>query len=129
MFSLFFTSQSEVCDLDDVSACDVERFNRFFHAMLARGVYLAPSAFEAGFVGAAHDDERISATLGGGRRSTRRSGITMTSYDIYALGNALVDMEYSVDDGFLRRHRIDKGHMTLVDEPRLEELLVSLRET
>jgi len=63
MFSLFFTSQSEVCDLDDVSACDVNRFNRFFHAMLARGVYLAPSAFEAGFVGAAHDDERISATL------------------------------------------------------------------
>ena len=48
MFSLFFTSQSEVCDLDDVSACDVNRFNRFFHAMLARGVYLAPSAFEAG---------------------------------------------------------------------------------
>ena len=32
----------------------------------------------------------------------------MTQYDIYALGNALVDMEYSVDDGFLRRHRIDK---------------------
>ena len=63
MFSLFFTSQSEICDLDDVSACDVERFNRFFHAMLARGVYLAPSAFEAGFVGAAHDDERIAATL------------------------------------------------------------------
>jgi glutamate-1-semialdehyde 2,1-aminomutase len=63
MFSLFFTSQSEICNLDDVSACDVERFNRFFHAMLARGVYLAPSAFEAGFVGAAHDDERIAATL------------------------------------------------------------------
>ncbi len=63
MFSLFFTSQSEVCNLDDVSACDVNRFNRFFHAMLARGVYLAPSAFEAGFVSAAHDDERISATL------------------------------------------------------------------
>ena len=39
------------------------RFNKFFHAMLARGVYLAPSAFEAGFVGAAHDDECISATL------------------------------------------------------------------
>ncbi len=63
MFSLFFTSQAEVCDLDDVSACDVNRFNKFFHAMLARGVYLAPSAFEAGFVSAAHDDERISATL------------------------------------------------------------------
>jgi fructokinase len=52
----------------------------------------------------------------------------MSSYDVYALGNALVDMEFSVDDGFLRRHRIDKGHVTLVDEARLEELLVSLRE-
>lgn len=52
----------------------------------------------------------------------------MSRYDVYALGNALVDMEYSVDDGFLRRHRIDKGHMTLVDEARLEELLASLRE-
>jgi glutamate-1-semialdehyde 2,1-aminomutase len=63
MFSLFFTSQREVHNLDDVSASDVERFNRFFHAMLARGVYLAPSAFEAGFVGAAHGDEQIAETL------------------------------------------------------------------
>ena len=47
---------------DDVSACDVDRFNRFFHAMLRRGVYLAPSAFEAGFV-RRRDDERIAATL------------------------------------------------------------------
>jgi sugar/nucleoside kinase (ribokinase family) len=52
----------------------------------------------------------------------------MSSYDVYALGNALVDMEFSVDDGFLRRHRIDKGHVTLVDEARMEELLASLRE-
>jgi sugar/nucleoside kinase (ribokinase family) len=52
----------------------------------------------------------------------------MTRYDVYALGNALVDMEFSVDDGFLRRHHIDKGHVTLVDEPRLDELLGSLRE-
>jgi fructokinase len=51
----------------------------------------------------------------------------MSKYDVYAIGNALVDMEYSVDEGFLRRHRIDRGHMTLVDEPRLEELLDSLR--
>jgi len=52
----------------------------------------------------------------------------MTRYDVYAIGNALVDMEYSVDEGFLRHHHIDKGHVTLVDEPRLEELLSSLRE-
>ena len=63
MFSLFFTSRPEVNNLDDVSASDVERFKRFFHAMLARGVYLAPSAFEAGFVSAAHGEEQIAATL------------------------------------------------------------------
>jgi glutamate-1-semialdehyde 2,1-aminomutase len=63
MFSVFFTSQSNVENLDDVSATDVDRFNRFFHAMLGRGVYLAPSAFEAAFVGAAHDDAVISKTL------------------------------------------------------------------
>ena len=44
-------------------ACDVDRYNRFFHAMLDRGVYLAPSAFEAGFVSGAHSDEAIAATL------------------------------------------------------------------
>src|SRR5207344_980207 len=51
----------------------------------------------------------------------------MSRYDVYALGNALVDMEFSVDDSFLQRHGIDKGNMTLVDEPRLDELLDSLR--
>jgi glutamate-1-semialdehyde 2,1-aminomutase len=42
---------------------DKNRFNAFFHAMLDRGVYLAPSAFEAGFVSAAHDDAAVSQTL------------------------------------------------------------------
>ena len=44
-------------------ACDIERFKRFFHAMLERGVYLAPSAYEAGFVSMAHDDAVIDATI------------------------------------------------------------------
>jgi fructokinase len=52
----------------------------------------------------------------------------MTRYDVYALGNALVDMEFTVDDSFLQRHGIAKGNMTLVDEPRLDNLLDSLRE-
>ncbi len=47
----------------DVIGCDIERFKRFFHAMLARGVYLAPSAYEAGFVSIAHDDAVIDATI------------------------------------------------------------------
>ena len=44
-------------------SCDKEAFNRFFHAMLEAGVYLAPSAFEAGFVSAAHTEADIAATI------------------------------------------------------------------
>jgi glutamate-1-semialdehyde 2,1-aminomutase len=62
MFGIYFTA--DVPDTyDAVMACDKERFNRFFHAMLAAGVYLAPSAFEAGFVSAAHTAADIAATL------------------------------------------------------------------
>jgi glutamate-1-semialdehyde 2,1-aminomutase len=63
MFSMFFTSTGSVERFDDVAACDVDRFNRFFHAMLSRGVYLAPSAFEAGFLSDAHGDAELEATL------------------------------------------------------------------
>ncbi|MEQ8484824.1 MAG: adenosine kinase [Pseudomonadales bacterium] len=49
-------------------------------------------------------------------------------YDVYGLGNALVDMEYRVDEGFLKRHGIAKGHMTLVDEDRLMDLERGLTE-
>lgn len=52
----------------------------------------------------------------------------MSRYDLYGLGNALVDMEFSVDDSFLGDHGIIKGHMTLVDAPRIEALLDSLSE-
>ena len=63
MFGLFFTDAPTVRNFADVSACDTERFRHFFHAMLAAGVYLAPSAFEAGFVSGAHDEAAIEATL------------------------------------------------------------------
>jgi sugar/nucleoside kinase (ribokinase family) len=49
-------------------------------------------------------------------------------YDVYGLGNALVDMEFRVDDGFLRRHGIAKGHMTLVDDARLTALEADLAD-
>ncbi len=62
MFSLFFTPDAPV-DHDDVKACDIERFNQFFHALLRRGVYLAPSQFEAGFLSTAHDDALIDEVL------------------------------------------------------------------
>ncbi|TVP55199.1 MAG: glutamate-1-semialdehyde-2,1-aminomutase [Halomonadaceae bacterium] len=63
MFGFFFTDQPEVTRFDHVMACDTERFSRFFHAMLAQGIYLAPSAFEAGFISSAHREEDIEATL------------------------------------------------------------------
>jgi len=63
MFGLFFTDQGRVSRFSDVTRCDVERFRQFFHSMLKQGVYLAPSAFEAGFVSAAHSDAQIQKTI------------------------------------------------------------------
>ena len=63
MFGLFFTKEKNVHNFAQVMACDVERFKKFFHGMLEEGIYLAPSAFEAGFVSAAHGDNEIAATL------------------------------------------------------------------
>ncbi len=63
MFGLFFTESKSVESFAEVMACDSARFARFFHAMLDKGVYLAPSAFEAGFVSAAHHEEELQATL------------------------------------------------------------------
>jgi len=63
MFGLFFTSAPRVTTYAEATACDVERFKRFYHGMLEEGVYLAPSAFEAGFVSAAHTDVEIDATI------------------------------------------------------------------
>jgi glutamate-1-semialdehyde 2,1-aminomutase len=63
MFGIFFTDAAKVTDYAGATTCDQERFRAFFHAMLDRGVYLAPSAYEAGFISAAHGDEDIDATL------------------------------------------------------------------
>ncbi len=69
MFGFFFTADDAVQYYEQVVACDGERFKRFFHAMLERGVYLAPSAFEAGFVSSAHGDAEIDATITAARES------------------------------------------------------------
>jgi glutamate-1-semialdehyde 2,1-aminomutase len=63
MFGLFFTEADKVTDFAGSMACDQARFRAFFHGMLEHGVYLAPSAFEAGFVSAAHTDADIDSTL------------------------------------------------------------------
>lgn len=63
MFGLYFTGGGTPSRFADVTACDIDAFRRFFHAMLDRGVYLAPSAYEAGFVSAAHTPAEIAHTL------------------------------------------------------------------
>ncbi len=63
MFGLFFTEEYPVTNLAQVTACNLERFKLFFHAMLKRGIYLAPSAYEAGFVSSAHTLEDINRTI------------------------------------------------------------------
>ncbi|MDH3338443.1 MAG: glutamate-1-semialdehyde 2,1-aminomutase [Gammaproteobacteria bacterium] len=63
MFGFVFTDAQPVRRFDQVAAADIDRFKLFFHGMLAEGVYFAPSAFEAGFVSAAHGDAEINKTL------------------------------------------------------------------
>jgi glutamate-1-semialdehyde 2,1-aminomutase len=63
MFGCFFTNEKQVTTFEQVMACDVPRFRQYFHSMLSNGVYLALSAFEAGFVSAAHGDNEIQLTL------------------------------------------------------------------
>jgi len=63
MFGIFFTGVKKVSYFQQVTACDVERFKVFFHGMLDAGIYLAPSAFEAGFVSAAHSDDDLASTI------------------------------------------------------------------
>ena len=68
MFGLYFRA-SPPMSFAEVMQCDKDRFNKFFHAMLARGVYLAPSAYEAGFVSAAHSAPEIEATIAAAREA------------------------------------------------------------
>ena len=63
MFGLYFSAADDIVTFDDVMASDVNRFKRFFHLMLDAGVYLAPSAFEAGFTSIAHGDAELALTL------------------------------------------------------------------
>jgi glutamate-1-semialdehyde 2,1-aminomutase len=70
MFGLFFTAE-KVETYTQATAGDVPAFNRFFHAMLERGVYLAPSAFEAGFMSLAHSEQDIADTLQAAREAFR----------------------------------------------------------
>jgi glutamate-1-semialdehyde 2,1-aminomutase len=68
MFGMVFTDDGPVRSYAQVAAADVDRFRRFFHGMLAEGVYFAPSAFEAGFVSAAHSDDDLDETIAAASR-------------------------------------------------------------
>jgi glutamate-1-semialdehyde 2,1-aminomutase len=69
MFGLYFTAEKQIVNFEQSGAVDVDMFRRFFHAMLDKGVYIAPSAYEAGFVSSAHSEEHISATLSAAREA------------------------------------------------------------
>jgi glutamate-1-semialdehyde 2,1-aminomutase len=73
MFGIYFRD-APPRSFAEVMQCDRERFNRFFHAMLEQGVYLAPSAYEAGFVSAAHGAAEIDATLAAARAAFSKLG-------------------------------------------------------
>ena len=63
MFGFFFTTALEVSSYKDVMNCDIELFKKFYHHMLAEGIYFAPSAFEAGFMSLMHTDKEINHTI------------------------------------------------------------------
>ena len=63
MFGFFFTEAEKVSRFQQVTECDIERFQKFYHGMLGKGIYLAPSAYETGFVSSAHTDADIDATI------------------------------------------------------------------
>ncbi len=62
MFCAYFSNDA-IHNVDDVMKGDAERFNKFFHGMLDRGIYLAPSRFETGFISTAHSEEDIDKTV------------------------------------------------------------------
>ena len=63
MFGLFFSSEDRVTNFSQASGCNIELFKKFFNAMLKKGIYLAPSAYEAGFLSTAHTDDDINRTI------------------------------------------------------------------
>jgi glutamate-1-semialdehyde 2,1-aminomutase len=69
MFGYFFSGDDTITRFEQVTRCDMERFQRFYHGMLQAGVYLAPSAYEAGFVSSAHTDDVIDSTLDAAARA------------------------------------------------------------
>ena len=74
MFGLFHTSRRDVANFTEAAESDLPRFNRWFHGMLAAGIYLAPSQYEAGFLSAAHSDEQVDQTIAAAEQVARTLG-------------------------------------------------------
>lgn len=81
MFGLFFTDQQHITSVRDVEACSKDAFHFFFHAMLAQGIYLAPSAFEIGFMSGAHGALEITKTLNAAEKAFAELGNTLRFKD------------------------------------------------
>ncbi len=69
MFGIYFTDSVDLSSYEAMTRCDIAAFREFFHGMLKRGVYLAPSAFEAGFISSSHSAADIEATLTAARET------------------------------------------------------------
>lgn len=72
MFGLFFTDQKAVTHYAAATACHIDQFKQFFHGMLEEGIYLAPSAYEAGFMSSAHSEADIAATIAAAEKVFQR---------------------------------------------------------
>jgi len=68
MFGVFFSEEKNISRFSQVTKCNIERFKRFYHGMLDNGVYMAPSAYEAGFVSMSHGDAEIEATVAAAKK-------------------------------------------------------------
>ncbi len=79
MFGLFFTEQREVSSYQQATQCNIEAFKRFFHLMLAEGIYLAPSAYEAGFLSLAHSDADLAKTISAAERAFQQLALNPTA--------------------------------------------------
>ncbi len=69
MFGLFFSKETQITNYQQATQCDIEAFKRFFHLMLDQGVYLAPSAYEAGFLSIAHSDDDLAYTIAAAKKA------------------------------------------------------------
>lgn len=69
MFGVFFSTEAQITNYQQATQCDIAAFKRFFHLMLAQGVYLAPSAYEAGFLSIAHSDEDLAYTIAAAKQA------------------------------------------------------------